>query len=337
MSGQAALLAVTTRGERVESEHFGHLAVCDPAGNLIASHGDPGHWTFPRSSAKPLQAITALEQGAAERFGWTDEEIAVVCASHAAEPMHQVVVRRILARSGLSAAALGCGPHPPIDGGERRRLERAGQAPARIHNNCSGKHAGMLAASVAQGWPTASYLGADHPLQLENRRTLARFAGVPAEEMPVGVDGCGVPTYSLPLAAMATAFARLANPNLAASRDFISPADERAAAAVGAAMIARPDLLAGTGRFNSQLGAFLGARGLAKSGAEGVFCIGLADRALGIALKVSDGSARVHPAIVCRVLRTLLPDLDWAGFEQTQDNRVRNTLRQTVGQIEAVF
>lgn len=260
-----------------------------------------------------------------------------MCASHAAEPMHQVVVRRILARAGLSAAALGCGPHPPIAGNERRILERAGQAPARIHNNCSGKHAGMLAASVAQGWPTEGYLAADHPLQLENRRTLARFAGVAAEEMAVGIDGCGVPTFSLSITAMARAFARLANPALAAKRGFISHADERAAAAVGAAMIARPDLLAGTGRFNSQLGVFLGARGIAKSGAEGVLCIGLTHPSLGITLKVSDGSARVHPAIVCRVLRTLLPELDWESFELTQDSRIRNTLGQTVGRIEAAF
>lgn len=326
MAVPSTLLAVTTRSDRVESEHHGQIAVSDAKGQLLVSFGDPSIPTYMRSSAKPFQAVTAVRHGAADAFFWSDEELAIVCASHAAEPKQQALVRSILAKAGLSPADLKCGPHPPLCTEEKVRLERSGSEPRRIHNNCSGKHAGMLAVCQANGWPAESYLEKKHPVQQANLETMARFCGIEAESIPTGTDGCGVPSFFLPVQAMATAFARLANPS-------ILHGDEEAAQRVFHAMATQPEMLAGRGRFNTRLSAFLGERAVAKSGAEGVFCIGIRQPALGIAIKISDGNARVHPVVACRLLEEFLPEYPWSDFLSTVDRPILNTLGEAVGRI----
>jgi L-asparaginase II len=284
-----------------------------------------------RSSAKPMQAMTCLRTGARDRFGWTDEELAVVCASHSAEAVHRSAVRRVLGKAGLDASALQCGPHPPIESGVHFELVRGRRPPTRIYSNCSGKHAGMLATCRANGWPIESYRAGEHPLQVENGATMAAMTDLAAGAIATGLDGCGVPTFFLSLRRMATAFARLAQPRQLA----MELAD--AARSVTRAMTAFPRLVAGAGRWDTDLIGFAGGRLVSKGGAEGVICVGLRDHGLGIALKTSDGSARCHPAVLCRLLRELAPELDWETFEARTNRPLANTRGDVVGSIEATL
>ncbi|MFO0948227.1 MAG: asparaginase [Planctomycetota bacterium] len=331
MAVPSTLLAVTTRSDRVESEHYGQIAVSDAKGQLLVSFGDPSIPTYMRSSAKPFQAVTAVRLGVADQYHWTDEELAIVCASHAAEAGHLVLVRSILAKAGLSPSDLRCGPHPPMNSEEKEWLDRSGGFPQKIHNNCSGKHAGMLAGCMAMGWPKESYLAKEHPWQKENLRSIARFSGIEASSILTGTDGCGVPSFFLSVQAMATAFARLANPSL------LDEPEAGAAGRVYRAMTSQPRTIAGRGKFNTQLAAFLGDRAVAKSGAEGVFCLGLRQPALGIAIKISDGNSRVHPTIVCRLLEEFLPEYPWSDFLPKVDRPIVNTLDEPVGRIVAAI
>lgn len=331
MTLTAALLAIVTRADRKESEHYGQLCICDPTGRIVRALGDPTIPTYMRSSAKPFQAITCIEHSAAARYQWTEEELAVVCASHAAEPVQLQLVQSVLSKAGLTPSALKCGPHLPFSDAARDALIQAGRAPESIHNNCSGKHAGMLACCQANGWPLDSYLDRQHPLQRQNLATFARFAGLDPAAVPTGIDGCGVPTFYSSTQAMATAFARLVQPG------DLAAADRTAADAVVQAMSHHPGLIAGTGDFNTQLGEFVGSQVVAKAGAEGVICLGLPQPALGIAIKVGDGNRRAHPAIVCRLLAEYLPALDWPAFLAQVNPPLRNTRREAVGAIQAAF
>ena len=315
----------------MECEHYGHIAVCDSAGKILAEWGDPLLPTYMRSSAKPFQAITCLQTGAMQAYQWTDAELALICASHGAEPVHLETVRSILAKAELPESALQCGPHLPTNDACRNAMIRTGERPTQIHSNCSGKHSGMIATCKHAGWPIETYLQPGHPLQQANVATFARFAGLKKEEVLTGLDGCGVPTFLISTAAMATAFARLTNPANLESRD------KEAAVPVARAMAAYPVHIAGTGQFNTQLGEFCKSAVVAKGGAEGVFCIGLPGKNIGIAIKTSDGSARPHPTIVIRLLQDYLSDLDWNSFDKIANPAITNTRSEETGAIEAAF
>jgi L-asparaginase II len=199
-----------TRGERVESLHRGAIAVVDARGHLVGSWGNPAEPVYLRSSAKPFQALALVCSGAADAFGITEEELAVVCGSHSGEPHHVQLVRSVLQKAGLDESALRCGIHPPFDPGVRRALALAGEEPNPLHNNCSGKHAGMLAAARHLGLSTADYVEPEHDIQIAIRGLLAFLAGLETEEVGVAVDGCAVPTFHVPLRGFALAMARLA-------------------------------------------------------------------------------------------------------------------------------
>lgn len=325
MKRYAEPLAYAERGGHIESEHFGYLAVCDSAGRVVVSRGNVDRPVFLRSSAKPFQAIACVLAGAADHYAWNDEELAVICASHAAEDFHLQAVRQILDKAELREDQLGCGPHAPFSETARDRLFAAGLRPSRIHNNCSGKHAGMLATCIHQRWDRTSYLSGDHPLQQTNLRTLCRFADSNAGNIPAGVDGCGVPTFQITIAQTATAFARLTNP------ERLGDDDRTAARRVVQAMASKPKYLAGSKIFNTTLMEFAGGRVVAKLGAEGVFGIGLPGLDLGIALKIADGSPRVHPVVVIHCLRRHLPDLPWDEFSVVANPPITNTRGETVG------
>lgn len=328
---QSVRLAYVVRSGRIESEHFGQAVVCDASGRIVKAFGDTQVATYLRSAAKPFQATTCVRLGAAERFGWTDEDLAVVCASHSAEKEHLDRVRSILARAGLSEEDLGCGPHPPISVVERDRLIRSGVSPRRIHNNCSGKHAGMLAACRAKSWPIEGYLNREHPLQQQNLATMEAFARIPADSIPTGVDGCGVPTFYLPLNALATAYARLADSKLPPA-DFVSSVTR-----VAGAMREHPWLVAGRGRFTVELSERAAGRLLLKTGAEGLIAAAIPELGLGLAVKISDGSSRAHPVVVCRILAELVPDLDWSHILKSVNPPMENTRGEAVGEIVAAF
>ena len=283
-----------TRCGTTESIHRVHVAVADARGRLIGGCGDPAQVAFYRSAAKPFQALPLVEDGVVERFGFTREELALCCASHNAEPEHLALAQSMLARTGLDERALACGPHPSLRPERARELWARGVRLRAVHNNCSGKHAGMLALAVARGWPPEGYLERGHPVQLRMLAEIARWTGVAASELVTGTDGCGVVTFALSLAEMAASFARFT-----AAADAGDPA-----ARIVAAMTGHPFAVAGTGRTCTAVMQRLGGRVFVKTGAEGVYCGGVRGRGLGFALKVEDGARRASDMALigcCRI------------------------------------
>src|SRR5688572_24703192 len=195
---------LVTRGDRVESTHTVHVAVTDGE-RRVAQAGEPALVTFLRSAAKPLQALPLVEDGVTRSLGLTGSELALCCASHNAESRHLRAAAALLRKAGLEEGDLACGPHPPMRSADAHKLSAAGERPRSIHNNCSGKHAGMLALAVHHGWRTEGYHRKGHPVQKRMRAEVARWTGVAADELGLGVDGCGVATFAVALSAMADA------------------------------------------------------------------------------------------------------------------------------------
>jgi L-asparaginase II len=316
------------RGTVRESRHRVHVAVVDAGGALRAHSGDPDLVAFFRSAAKPFQALPVVEDGAVDRFGISQAELALCCGSHDGAPVHVQAALALLQRISASPEALVCGAHPPYSAAAARELADAGLAPGRLHNNCSGKHAGMIALARARGWEPEGYHLPAHPVQARLLSELSRWTGVPAEALGRGGDGCGVPTYAMPLRHMALAYARLA----AAARR-----GERAPAAVVEAMAAHPEMVAGEGRLCTELARVARGRLFPKVGAEGIYCVGVPGAELGIALKVEDGAARAVAPAVVRLLRELhlISEDDFGGLHAFAYPPVPDTRGEPVGQLRA--
>jgi L-asparaginase II len=293
------VLVNTLRGDVVESRHRGAIAVCDPSGRLLESWGDVESLVYPRSAIKPLQALPLVESGAADHFALDDSELALACSSHSAETAHTVRLRGWLQRLGLDEQALECGPHAPYHEATAAAMIRDGIAPGRVHNNCSGKHTGMLAICRFLDEPTRGYIERDHPAQQRWFEVLGELAGVDMRKLPWNRDGCGIPVVAMPLRSIAAAFARLAVPD-----DLPSPRAD-AAERLQAAIAANPRMIAGSGRLGSDVIARTGRRIIVKSGAEGVYTAALGERRLGIALKIDDGSGPAAEIALLAVLERL--------------------------------
>lgn len=330
MSGNEAFVEVT-RGGRVESRHRVSAAVVNPQGQLVAWAGDPQLLTFYRSAAKPLQAIPLVADGAADAFRLSDTELAVCCASHSGEPGHVATVKGILERIGCSEDDLECGVHPPFHKPSAEALRSEGKSPTPLHNNCSGKHAGMLAWSRHAGVEMKEYVRANHSVQQRICHEIGSWSGSTCDAMPLGVDGCGVPSFAQPLGTMATAYANLV---AAGESDPSSPAGR-----VIRAMTAEPWYVAGTERLTTRLMEAAGGRLLAKYGAEAVYCLADRERRLGIAVKVEDGNKRAVGSAVIEVLAQL--NTFSADELQLLDDRhyasVENTRGEVVGEIRPRF
>lgn len=317
------------RGGMVESRHRVHCAVVRPDGSLVASAGDPDHFSFMRSSAKPLQALSfAAVMG---HFGMQSRHLAIACASHSGEDVHRETVADLMAKSGVREEMLACGTHQPFDAETREQLRERGEKPTVLHHNCSGKHSAMIAAALAHGWPSAHYESITHPVQAEISANLARLAAMP--EVRSAVDGCSVPAFALPARNAALAFARLADPGAA-------PADLRESLeAVFAAMREHPYLVAGRGRLDTRLMSSL--PGLSsKIGAEAYHSMALRDTRygpLGIAIKVEDGGERARDAAAARVLADLGVGGDAELLNQLSRTVLRNHAGLEVGEIRANF
>jgi len=285
---------------------------------------------FFRSAAKPIQALPVVEDGVAERFGLAGDELALCCASHNAEPRHLEVVASILRKAGLGAEDLECGPHPPMRDEAAAELYRDGGEPRPIHNNCSGKHAGMLALAVSRGWPTRGYVGASHPVQRRMLEEVRRWTGLDEGAVGTGTDGCGVVSFAVPLERMALAFARLAG---AAGRG------EEGPGTIVDAMTGHPFLVAGTGRLCTALMERTGERVFVKTGAEGVYCAGAPERGLGVAVKVEDGARRASDVALLEILGEidLLVEDDLEALRAFHRPPVRNTRGERVGEVRASF
>ena len=321
-------LAVTVhRGSLPESTHRVHAVVADAAGTVAGSWGDAGRLTVLRSAAKPFQALPLVAEGAADGLGISGEEIALCCGSHNSEEAHLAAARSLLAKAGAAESRLVCGPHPPLRRERARELAAAGTPLTPIMSNCSGKHAGMLALSAFNGWPLKGYARPAHPVQLRMRRELARWVRCDPGAIPSAVDGCGVPTFAVPLRDLAAGMARLA----------VAAAEGGAAGRVVRAMVRHPFMVAGTGRLCTRLIEAEGGRVIAKTGAEGVYAAADLERGLGVALKVEDGSRRAAPPALLEVLKRSGILCESAGRALAAFARptVTNTLGEVVGDLVA--
>jgi L-asparaginase II len=315
------------RGERIESLHRVRFAIC---GSSVRDPGDDEPSVFLRSAAKPFQAAAVVQSGALDRLRLSDETLAIVAASHGGEARHVSLVATLLSRLGLDESALRCGIHPPFHEPTAASL---GDRVSQLHHNCSGKHAGMLAAAVALGVPPASYLDADGAVQQLMRRAVAAACGIPIERVEVATDGCGAATFAVPLASAARAFALLASPSEAPA-ELREPLER-----VAGAMRAHPHLVGGTGRFDTRLMEASRGRLVAKGGAEGVEGIADCERGLGMCLKVCDGAARAVGPAALEALRDagMIPQQALLTLDDLRRPVLRNYAGATVGRIAAAI
>jgi L-asparaginase II len=325
----APLLVEVTRGGMVESVHRGVLSVVDAKGAAVRAMGDVGRPVYARSAIKPLQTIGVIETGAADAFGLGEDEITLCCASHHGEPIHTGRVLPWLARLGLGVDDLECGPQMPYHEATATALIQAGTPPTRAHNNCSGKHSGMLTTAVHTGAPTRGYTRPDHPVQQRLIRIIGEMGGVDLSGTARGVDGCGIPVFGMALKDIALAMARLADP------DGLAPDRAAACRRIVAVCAKHPPLISGTGTFNSVVLAETGTRCLLKGGAEGVYAAALPDLGLGLCLKIDDGAGRAAQAAVLAALVSLgvIDGAAEARIRAKVPAEVRNWAGTLVGEI----
>jgi L-asparaginase II len=312
---------VVTRGGIEESAHAIRFAVADSDGRIVASGGDIEQPTFLRSSAKPLICAVVVASGAADRFGFTEKEIALIAGSHSGEPFHIEAARSMLAKAGLDESALRCGPHAPYNAAAAAALADAGIKPGRIHNNCSGKHAGILAFGMHLGAGPEGYLEPTHPAQALILRGYATMLEVPQSSFAVGVDGCGIPVIATPLSVAARFFARF-------GRAEAFPAEFRVALVrVRDAMMRYPEMVAGTDEFDTDLMRTQPGDIVCKGGAEGYHASASLARKIGMCVKIVDGNSRAVPPFVTS---RLVPSGALARYERVE---VKNRAGTITGEI----
>ncbi|MDP9368300.1 MAG: asparaginase [Chloroflexota bacterium] len=330
-------LADVTRGEIVESAHHGVVVAVDQSGHIVAQAGDPEHVAYFRSSAKPFQAIPVVESGAADAFGFTPSDLAFCCSSHNAEPAQQEAGAAMLAKIGLGAEALRCGIAAPYDEMEAARVKAGLVPPSQIQCDCSGKHTGMLATCVHLGWPTESYLEPEHPLQRRIRAIISEVLRLDEDHILLAADGCSVPTFGAPMRTFAMAYATFADPESAPS----GHGREHASALLRlrAAMTAHPQNIAGHGELDTDLMEVTGGRVVAKLGAEGLLCLAVPERALGIAIRILDGSERARSVAALATLEQLevLGSAEVHALRERQDPAITNFNGWRVGEVRPTF
>ncbi len=296
------VLIEVMRAARIESFHTGAVAIARADGSLVLALGDVSRPVYARSAVKALQCLPLIETGAADRFGFGAPEIALACASHTGTDRHTALCRHMLDTIGLDEPALGCGAHPPMSTSAARHLVELKAKPSQLHNNCSGKHAGMLATALHMGEATAGYWDPDHPVQQRVLAVMRDLSGLMFGPETRGTDGCSVPTWAMPLSAMAATFARLVT-----GEGLL--ADRRAAVErILASCWAEPELVAGPGRADTTVMRKLPGRIFMKTGAEGVYCGGFPELGLGFALKIDDGATRASAGATVALVERLLPD-----------------------------
>ncbi len=287
------LLCEIHRGPLAESLHYGHAVICGPDGSIQQAWGDPDAAVLPRSSSKMLQALPLVASGAADAAGLDTRRLALSCASHEGAPIHVDAVRSWLADLGLDDSALICGAQTSRDRDLRHEMIRAHEAPCRVHNNCSGKHAGFLTLARHLG-AGPDYVQPDHPVQ---RACLEAFEDVTGQDSPgFGIDGCSAPNFMTTMHGMARAMAFFAT---AGTRDDVA---SRAAARLVEAMMTHPELVAGEGRACTELMRATTEPVALKTGAEGYFVAILPQRGIGIAVKAADGATRAAECAIAALL-----------------------------------
>lgn len=326
------ILVEQTRGEHVENRHRGAFVIADAEGNVIAAAGDISRPVFPRSAIKSMQALAMVTSGAIDQFELSDQQLALACASHHGEDVHVTGVTGFLNHLGLSGDDLECGAHPPINGKAREALRAAGLQPTALHNNCSGKHSGMLSVAKALGVDPAGYVEREHPVQVAVRSAIETVVGAPLSVDLCGRDGCSIPTWAAPLSAFATGFARMATGR------GLPPEMAAAARRIFDAATANPLLVAGTGHFDTlAMEAFKG-RVMQKGGADGVQCGAIRDKGWGYAIKCDDGNLQASVVMAANLLlRHASPDEEQAEvLGRFARQLVKNVRGIEVGEMRAV-
>jgi L-asparaginase II len=299
------IVAKVIRGETVESVHRGHFVVVDGNGEIVSAIGDPKAVTFFRSASKPFQAMPFITSGAADVFGFSEEEIALACASHSGEQRHVRIAQLMIERIGLTEAHLHCGAHLPFYEKEAERMQRAGEYPTQFHNNCSGKHAAMLAFAKHIEADINTYESPENPVQRAIVESIATLSGVPVNKIKIGIDGCAAPNFAVSMHAMARSFANLVNPGN------LDPVLASACERIASAMVKFPELIGGTERLDTMLMQAANGAIVSKVGADGVWLCGVLPSkrfltGLGIALKIEDGNDhRARPVVAVEALKQL--------------------------------
>ena len=317
------------RKDIVESRHRGSVLVVDADGREVLSLGDTERAIYPRSAIKFFQAVPLVESGAADHFGLDQRELSFACASHDGEAFHVEAADAWLQRLGLSESDLENGPALPANAQALATLYGNGQTPNRMHQNCSGKHCGMLTVSRHLDAPVAGYSGHDHPSQAAWMSVLSEFAGLDVSSLPWERDGCGLPAICMPMPALALACARFSNAD---------SLPEVRAASVGRirdALAAYPLMMAGSERCCSAVIAQTGGRVLVKTGAEGVFTGFIPEHGLGLVIKIDDGASRASEVALGAALRRIdaITDGEYRDLGHYFTPEVKNSQGWTTGQI----
>jgi len=329
----AEKLIEVTRGEIIESMHRGDIAVVNYKGDLLYYLGDPHKVTYIRSAAKPVQAMNVVLSSAYQEYGLELDELAVMCASHYGESFHREVVERVLAKIDLTKEQLLGGSVHSLSSKVALQQAWDHRTPDQLFSDCSGKHAGFLAVCRKKGYPLHNYNAPDHPLQQEILDIISKMCQYPGKQIKIGIDGCSVPVHALPVFNMALGYARLATPEGLSSHYL------KAANTIFDAMVNYPEMIAGTGGFCTELIRNTHGKLIGKIGAEGVYCVGVKDSGIGIALKMEDGSMDRIPPVVLKILNDLKllsqEELAKLGKYAPIDNM--NDLGTSVGEIRACF
>jgi L-asparaginase II len=334
------ILVEALRGSTVESFHRGAVAVVDDRGRLVWSCGQIERAIFPRSAVKLLQAMPLVAGGAADRLGLSDAELALACASHGGEPRHASTAAAMLAKAGVDETVLECGSHWPYHDVSQREMAHQGANPSPLHNNCSGKHAGFVCVGCATSGFTGSalldfmrgYVDPEHPVMRQVTHAIAQTTDHPLSQSPMGVDGCSIPTYAIPLYNLALGFAR------AGTGHGLAPDLAKAATRLRQAIAAEPFMVAGSGRFDTQVMQRLGPRVCCKVGAEGVYCASLPEKGWGVALKMDDGNtSRAAEVVMAALIEALLPlsGDDAAALGRLSETTMTNWRGRRVGSLRA--
>lgn len=334
------ILAKVMRGGTLESVHRGTIIAVDRDGEKVAEIGDSSAVTFWRSAAKALQAIPLITSGAADAFGFSEKEIALACASHSGEYFHIETAQEMIEKTGLSKSALRCGSHLPFDKKTAKAMIRADEKPTQLHNNCSGKHAGMLAFAKHIGANLETYLSLENPIQKAILETVSIFTEISLNEIKLGIDGCSAPNFAVPLNSMALAFAKLVNPPENFDEDL-----KNACKRIVSAKTRDPEIVSGSGRLDTKVMQALEGKIICKIGAEGVWSAGILpcekwSNGLGIALKIEDGDDnRARPVVAIELLRQLGIMTDEAEeiLREFSPISLKNRMNLEVGEVVADF
>jgi L-asparaginase II len=330
---EMSIVAKVYRGDLVDLTHIGHVAVVDYSGKLLYHYGKADRVTFARSSAKPMQAIPVFESGAVDAFGLTDKEIALICASHNGEDFHVEAARSILGKAALTEEYLQCGTHYPFADYAAAALRARGQKPQEVHNNCSGKHSGMLITAKYLKEDLDSYYKPEHPVQKRIMKTIAEICDIEEDKIVTAVDGCGVPVHAMPLHKFAQGFARLSKPEV------LGTSRQQVVRRITDAMTAYPEMVGGTDRFCTDLMRVCGDRLFAKSGAAAYYAIGLKDKGIGLSFKIEDAAKGIVYAMVLEVLRQLdiISEAELKKLERYYILQDKNHKGEIVGHTEIEF